>query len=274
MAATNFATPVNNATTTIASSYTSGSGTMTVANGAVFPNPSAPAFLRVTVIQAGVAYSPLATSSNYTIYKVTGVSGNVLTIGSTLEGTTDRNYSAGDVVQSRATAGSATDIQTAVNTLENTYPDQGLTYGNAVLPSGSSPYVLAGSSGVFTTINGAGFSITLPAVATYLILLTVRVYLQIPASSSLAIAVQLFNNTLGSAVTNSANLVFFNTNQSATANAIFQLETTFSILVTTGTINNVIQMQAEQIITGSGSANNQIISDGAGFTTMTYLRLV
>jgi hypothetical protein len=46
------------------------------------------------------------------------VSGNVLTLTGPLEGTIDRNYSVGDYVEARFTAGYVTDLNNAVNSLQ------------------------------------------------------------------------------------------------------------------------------------------------------------
>lgn len=113
-----FATPVNNVSTTIAlGGYTSGSGSLTLTSGGggIFPALVAPNYYRVTVIQSGSAYLPSAGSGVYTIFKVTAVTGDVLTIAGTLDGTTDRNYVAGDVVEMRAVAGTFTDIHANIN---------------------------------------------------------------------------------------------------------------------------------------------------------------
>lgn len=112
-----FEVPVNNASTKVGiSGYTAGSGSMVLilGGGAFFPSLSGNQFLKVTVIQSAFAYVPAAPTSTYTIFKVTGVSGDTLTIDSTLEGTTDRNYAYLDVVEIRTTAGTFLEIDKAI----------------------------------------------------------------------------------------------------------------------------------------------------------------
>lgn len=114
---TTFATPLNNVSSKIgASGYTAGSGTIVLSSGggAQFPNPVSPNYYRITVIAAAFAYVPTASSANYTIFPVTAVSSDTLTIGAPLDGTSDRNYAEGDVVEIRETAGTIQDIQTRV----------------------------------------------------------------------------------------------------------------------------------------------------------------
>jgi hypothetical protein len=107
----------NNVSTTVGpTGYVAGSGSLTLApgGGSAFPSLSAGQYLRVTVIQAAFARVPSASPSTFTIFKVTAVAGDVLTIGGTFEGTLDRSYTAGDVVEMRLTAGLIEEIQAAV----------------------------------------------------------------------------------------------------------------------------------------------------------------
>lgn len=118
---TSFATPLNDASASVGpGGYAAGSGVLTLAagGGAMFPSLSAGQWYRITVIQRQWAYSPSATLVNYTIYKATAVSGDTLTIAGPIEGTTDRNYAPGDVVEVRVTAGTIGDLQGAVGALE------------------------------------------------------------------------------------------------------------------------------------------------------------
>lgn len=112
-----FEVPVNNASTKVGiSGYTAGSGSMLLVlnGGTFFPALGVGQFYKVTVIQAAFAYVPSAPVSTYTIFKVTGVSGDTLTIDSTLEGTTDRNYAYLDVVEIRVTAGTLQTIDKSI----------------------------------------------------------------------------------------------------------------------------------------------------------------
>ena len=120
----NFAVPLNDVSTFVGSGgYTSGSGSLSLVtgDGAKFPALSGSQWYRVTVIQKALAYSSLATAANYTIFKATRISGDTLTEISVIEGSTDRNYVLGDVVEVRVTAGTVADMQSAINTLETTY---------------------------------------------------------------------------------------------------------------------------------------------------------
>ena len=76
---------------------------------------SASAPIRFTVITAG-SYG--TTAEVLTIYQATGLSGDNLSGVSAIEGTTDRNYAAGDKVEARPTQASYTDIHSAINGIE------------------------------------------------------------------------------------------------------------------------------------------------------------
>lgn len=103
-----FYTPLNNRGTTLASAYTAGSGTLVAADGSVFGTPSPSAPVRVT-----------ATSGNtVVIFKITGRSGNNLTVDSAIEGTTDANLAQGAALENLMTAGALVDIHDAVNAAE------------------------------------------------------------------------------------------------------------------------------------------------------------
>jgi hypothetical protein len=73
---------------------------------------------RVTVVTAGT-YGTL--TELLTIFGVTGVSGDTLTISGPLEGTTDRNYVVGDYADLRVTAGYVNDLNVALNNLLNPF---------------------------------------------------------------------------------------------------------------------------------------------------------
>lgn len=128
--ATNFAVPGNNVSTTVKTA-TSGSGTfpqtlnLAVGTASKFPAITGSQKYRVTICQVAFAYSPTATTSNYTVYMADTLSTTndtiVLESLSTTEGQTqtDRIYNVGDIVEVRVTAGTLSDIHTAVNALEN-----------------------------------------------------------------------------------------------------------------------------------------------------------
>jgi hypothetical protein len=139
---TNFAVPGNNVSTTLTQNYAANSNSLVVASATAFPTISGTQTITVTVCQVAFAYSPTASLSNYTIYKVTGISGTTLTIDSAhpLEGTTDRAYSLGDIVEVRVTAGTLSTIYTAVNALET---------AEASEPAGSNTQIQYNNSGAF-----------------------------------------------------------------------------------------------------------------------------
>lgn len=117
---TTFATPINNVSTKLASAYTAGAGSLSVVSASSLPALSGGHFYRVTVIKANAAYTPTVLPTDYTIFKVTAVSGNTLTVAGVLDNTTDtNNFGVGAVVEVRVTSGTVSDIQVAVNTLES-----------------------------------------------------------------------------------------------------------------------------------------------------------
>lgn len=119
-----FAVPINNISTSVgASGYTAGSGALTLATGggALFPALAVNQSYRVTVVQNAYAYLPAAPASSYTIYGVNAVAGDTLYGLLPLEGTVDRNYTAGDIVEVRVTAGTISALQGAINAIENSY---------------------------------------------------------------------------------------------------------------------------------------------------------
>jgi hypothetical protein len=114
---TTFKTLVNNLFTTLGAAYTAGSGTMTVAagTGAQFGTVTASAPVRFTLITAA-SYG--SSAEVLTIYQATGISGDVLSGVSAIEGTVDQNYFVGDKVEARPTQGSYSDIHSAINAIE------------------------------------------------------------------------------------------------------------------------------------------------------------
>lgn len=128
----------NNATGFVGTAgYTAGSGTLTLRTGGGerFPALTEGEWFAVTVIRAPMAYSPAATEDDYTIFEVLAVDGDVLTLGDTLEGTTDRNYLAGSVVQIRTTAGLLDDIHAAIKTNETSLTNSVKTTSTYANPS-------------------------------------------------------------------------------------------------------------------------------------------
>ena len=120
MAATIFATPINNVSTRLGSAHAPGSGRLSVAtgDGLKFPPLTSPAYYRVTVLHAAVAYQPYVDPVNYAIFKVVQVQGDDLIVSGTLDGTTDKTFNIGDVVEVRVAAGTIQDLHAAVNAIE------------------------------------------------------------------------------------------------------------------------------------------------------------
>jgi hypothetical protein len=118
--ATSFGQPGNNISTTLGSPYTAGAGSLVLNSGygASLPALTAGWFYRVTVLNAGRAYVPNVTGSDFTIFKATGLSTDTLTGVTVIEGTSDRNYPTGSIVEIRETAGSFSEAYTAINNLE------------------------------------------------------------------------------------------------------------------------------------------------------------
>ncbi len=100
----------DNAATTLAQPRPPGAASITVADGSRFP---AEGPYRITLA------SPLAGDdpANLCVFRVTGRAGNVLSGLSVAEGSTDRAFLAGDLVEMRWTAAAAGDIHGAVNAL-------------------------------------------------------------------------------------------------------------------------------------------------------------
>lgn len=275
MSATAFAIPANNIVASVGTGgYTSGSGTLVLqtGDGAKFPTLSGSQFYRLTVVQQAVAYSGTATSTNLTIFKATSRTGDTFSGVTVIEGTTDRNYVSGDVVDVRVTSGTIGDIQTAVNTLENTYANQGITSGNSILPSANSPYDLFVASGSYVSVNPSAWNITLPVAGTYFVFLCVRVYLNVPSNTTAWMLTKLYNSTTASDVSNSQAMVYFLANTTSATLGI-QTETTFTNVVTTSTSNNVIQVYASPNYILGATPTIQIVSDGSGFSSLTYMRV-
>ena len=143
---TTFDTALNNVRSTLGAAYAPGSGSMTLAAGggaqfgAAFP-------LRVTVITQATYRT---SSETLGIYQAAGIAGDTLTGTAAIEGTTDRAYSAGDIVEMRWTAGAATAIQGAVSAIETdaTIVRTSNTY--------ASPAWLTGITGAIISGNIAG----------------------------------------------------------------------------------------------------------------------
>ncbi len=140
---------------TLASPYTASTfpATFTLnSGGGAFP--AAPC--RMTVATAATYQSPPETS---TIYQVTNVAGNVVTVSGILAGQTDHSYAIGDKVDIRFTAEAVNDLNTALTPLIETVAATGTTQGGAAALAASSYYATEG----FHLITGSG-GVVLPAI--------------------------------------------------------------------------------------------------------------
>lgn len=88
----------NNAVTTLSSGIAAGDLSITVANGALFPSPTAGDYFLLTLTNAG------AVETSWEIVKVTARSGNVLTVVRAQEGTTAAAWTSGSKAELRITA--------------------------------------------------------------------------------------------------------------------------------------------------------------------------
>lgn len=98
----------NNASTTLAATLNAAATAMTVASGqgSLFPNPIAPDYCYVTLIN---------NSNAIEVVKCTSRTGDVLTIVRGQDGTAAKAYAIGDKVELRPTAAALTDMQALAN---------------------------------------------------------------------------------------------------------------------------------------------------------------
>ena len=137
--------------------YTAGSGSLVV-NSAV-GLPAAP--FRLTVVTASSRGTGL--NEVLTVYGISVVSGNTLTIASVLEGTSDRNYSVGDYCEIRDDAGSITDLNNAALAVTPTVVTGLAATGN----SQGTALALSGNNSIqeVTTVpSGSGVSLPTPTL--------------------------------------------------------------------------------------------------------------
>ena len=144
---------------TLAAAYTAGtSSTFQLSAGAsLLPAPP----FRITVVTAGTYQT---SSETLTIYEVTAVAGEVLTVGvsSPIEGTTDRNFAIGDRVDLRLTAGTISDLNTAVTPVQTT----GITAAGtnqATATALAAPTFFASPATFVVSTVASGTGVVLPA---------------------------------------------------------------------------------------------------------------
>ncbi len=302
--ATTFNTPINNVRSTLQSSHTSGSGTLAVATGtgtlfgSTFP-------LRVTVVTAA-SYG--TASEVLTIFSVTARATDSLTV-TAIEGTSDAPYAAGAFVEMRDTAGSFSDIHTAVNALENNISGvttHAVMLGEGTTATGSATIgtagrVLtdqgAGADPIFTALPTAtvvnsilttnysltasfansGLSVTLPSAGTYLIWGSIRAVMV--ASSTVVgdinwVELELYDVTNSAKVPNSQIMAIIATSQAAGLNINSQTTAAIGPYVYPVSASAVVQLWAQYVV---GSHSTIVVSyvggDSGGNSVLTALRV-
>lgn len=146
----------NRAGTTLAAPISSSATSATLApgTGALFPIPGANQYFLATMIAAG---SPQVTE----IVQVTAVSGDVMTIVRAQEGTTARDWNAGDLFNNLWTAGSA-----AAMLQQGQYQTQGANYGVDVGTTNNIAVTLSPAPTSISALVGAPVRILLGHTAT------------------------------------------------------------------------------------------------------------
>jgi hypothetical protein len=134
-----FPTLIDNGATTLSAAYAPSGGTFAVINGSIFGSPSSDAPMRLTVIRAS--------DSTRSHYKLTGVSGNILTVV-VMDGYSDIALAIGDTVGCWASAETFDDIFTAIATDEAAI---NATIGQV----NSNTTTLAGLGSVYAPITGS-----------------------------------------------------------------------------------------------------------------------
>lgn len=277
---TPFASPINNALSTLGAAYLAGSGSVSLASGygAVLsakltalglPDISSSAPLRFTLVSAA-AYSAMGQLTNpalSAIFEATGLSGDILTGVSAQEGTTDLSFAAGDTFAVYLTAGQVAAIQAAVNNLEagttgtNATSIQGvsvssaapsangvLTYGGSSwAPSNAATLALSDHGGQVYNVSAYGLVadgliFTATGTATQS---TIQVFGVVPTSSNVGNRISVVG--------------------AATAGAV--LNTTVSAVTSTNLVGSITQGTNQLTVTtspGSPAAGSPIVIHGAG----------
>ena len=101
-----FSTPIDGISTTVAVARSTGQTTLTVSSAAGFGTPTSDAPVRITCVPKN--------TTNRVHFLVTGVSGNVLTIGSPADGYSDLALPVGSTVKVLVSAGTILELQTAI----------------------------------------------------------------------------------------------------------------------------------------------------------------
>ena len=155
--ATTFQRPVNNFKSTLASTHTSGSGTLVLqsGDGTLLGALGSNQVYRITAVT-----SPGASETIVGIFEATGKSTDTLTGVTAVEGYSDSTISSGTPVQVRATAKTFSDLQTAINNLEAAVISESSITGTTTISSALSSmgkyYVCSGTS--------SNYTVTLPTI--------------------------------------------------------------------------------------------------------------
>lgn len=119
---TNFCQVSNNAASTLLEAHAQGGTTLTLPPGqaAQFgtPTPTRPVRITVMAVEALDTNGQIVDESLLAIYKCTGITGDVLTIGDAQGGTTDQDFGAGSIVATHVYAQAMEDVHVAVNAAE------------------------------------------------------------------------------------------------------------------------------------------------------------
>lgn len=264
---TAFAVPANNIVSIVGpGGYTAGSGTLALAagQGALYPALTGDQFYRITVVRAAYAYSPSATTSNLTIFRASSLVADTFGTVLAIEGTTDRNYAAGDAVDIRVTAGTISDIQTQILNMQmSSQSTMGFDYN---IPTSATWY-------------DTGFSIFLPAAGSYIVGYNVRGVIgpAVGGTGSMWITVKLVQTDTSADVIGSVRLVVFTddaiTRLFAPGGQSTQLSTAYTVIATVTSACNV-KLYAKRDGSLTLWALSRISSNADGQTTMSYVRIL
>jgi hypothetical protein len=151
--AINLFSPVDGLSTTLASSYSAGSGSFALSSAAGWPTGGG--------YCTGITAASYQTASEaLCLYTYTGITGNTLTGVSAVAGFTDRSFGSGDLVEMRATA---EQIAAAYAVLANLFP--GGSAGELLVSTGTSPLSGASTSAAGSLAVGSSGQLNYAAVA-------------------------------------------------------------------------------------------------------------
>jgi lysophospholipase L1-like esterase len=126
-----FATPLNNASSTLGADHTAGSGTLVLkaGDGAMFGTPTPTAPIRVTVARKStLSGGNIVRTTVQTIFLCTGRTGDTLTGCTATENTSDQAFSRADPVAALITQGTIKELQDAITAITAVPPNTTTTY--------------------------------------------------------------------------------------------------------------------------------------------------